>query len=455
MRFRKWAPLISAVFVMSCFTACGSNGQTASATKIALSANGISVEGAAISTDPDDAVYLSHDTVENYGEGEGGRSPLPSVSVIHITSPGTYRIFGTMEEGQIRVDLGEKAAKDKKAVVSLILDNAHIRCSSAPAIVFESVYGGAGEETADTSAGANIILAGDSINTVQGSHGASLSEQGAVSSRMSLNIGSEGERCGTLSLTADKEGICVEDRLTVNGGSLRICAENNGILLNNGDSAAVFNGGDVHIAAGLGGEGSGIDSLGRLVINDGTVVTAVCADAGPSLRGGRGISINGGTVAALGDPPEGIETASGQASMALCFDGKKELREPIVVTDAGKNAVFAYDPGVDELLGENPRSYGGAVISCAALAEEGSYHLYLGGTLEGVESDGVYDLSADTAYTGGTEQAFLGAEEQSEDDGVLLPSGERISSSETAPPSRFVDFYLGSKVNYFFGIADR
>ena len=439
--------------MMSCFTACG-GGQTASATKIALSANGVSVEGAAISADPHDAVYLSRETINTEKNGDGGASSARTeVSVIHITSPGTYRLFGTLEEGQIRVDLGEKAAKDEKAIVTLILDNAHLRCSAAPAVLFESVYGGSAEENA-AETGANILLAGGSINTINGSHGASRWAQGAVSSRMSLNIGSEEDVVGSLRLTADQEGICVKDRLTVNGGKIRICAENNGIRMTESDSVAAVNGGDVRIAAGLGGKGSAVDTAGQLRFNDGTVVAAACGNADPALRGGSGVFVNGGTVVALGSPSEGLAADSEQVTMEFCFDEEKELKDPIVVTDADKNDVFAYDPSADEIPAGAPRFYTAAMISCEAFREAEMYHLYLGGRAEGSSADGVYDMSAVTAYSGGTEQAFLPSEEQSGDEDALSPSGEMISSAGVEPPSQLADFFLDGKVNLFWGVTD-
>ena len=438
--------------MMSCFTACG-GGQTASATKIALSANGVSVEGAAISADPHDAVYLSRETINTDKNGDGGASSAQTeVSVIHITSPGTYRLFGTLEEGQIRVDLGEKAAKDEKAIVTLILDNAHLRCSAAPAVLFESVYGGSAEGNA-AETGANILLAEGSINTINGSHGASRWAQGVVSSRMSLNIGSEEDVVGTLSLTADQEGICVEDRLTVNGGKIRISAENNGIRMNKSDSVAEVNGGDVRIAAGLGGSGGAVDTEGQLLLSGGTVV-AVGGDKDPVLRGGNGVFVNGGTVVALGSPSEGLAADSEQVTMEFCFDEEKELKDPIVVTDAEKNAVFAYDPSADEIPAGAPRFYTAAMISCEAFREAEMYHLYLGGRAEGSSADGVYDMSAVTAYSGGTEQAFLPSEEQSGDEDALSPSGEMISSAGVEPPSQLADFFLDGKVNLFWGVTD-
>ena len=468
MRFRKWVPLISAVFVMSCLTACNNSGSpSSSATKIALSSNGVTVEGAAISTDPDDPVYLSHDKMESGKQEpaeEGGESPSggeqTEVSVVNITSPGTYRLFGTLEEGQIRVDLGEKAAKDPKAVVSLILDNAHIRCSAAPAIFFENVYECDGGETpeqasaeVDTSAaGANIVLADGSINTVQGSQGAGASEKAAVSSKMSLNINGENENYGTLNLIGD-EGICSDLHLTVNGGNIHISAGNNGIRAGNDYvSVTTVNGGNLRISAGLSEDGWGIDSKGWLVMNGGTVVAAAHSSGVSGFRSDRGTYINGGTVVALGSAAERLESTSGQVTMNLQFDAGNPLEGPIVVTDDEKNAVFAYDPDAGNVADSGFPSYSQALISCPALSEEALYHLYLGGTLEGTEEEGLYDIATITSYTGGKEQSFTGTETGL--NGVFETSdgSEKTVISSGAGPERFTDFYLGSRVNFFFGV---
>lgn len=494
MRFRKWMPLISAVFVLNCLTACDSGGHPVSATKIALSANGVTVEGAAISSDPDDAVYLSHDVIYNkekeaYESGNssaeerksgGGNAEALAVSVVNITSPGVYRLFGTLEEGQIRVDLGEKAAKNKKAVVLLILDNAHISCSVMPAILFANVYecdAEGREETAsfdmDTAAaGANIILADGSTNTVGAFCGMESFEDnensetddegnGAIYSNMSININGEGSPFGALNLTAGYDGIGSKRHLTVNGGDINIRAGNDGLYANGeGVSVMTVNGGNLRVAAGLAEDGIGMDSQGWLVINGGTVVSGANDTAGVGLDSKRGTYLNGGTVVALGAATENIENSSGQVTMNLQFDRVKELNSPIVLTDSGGTSVFAYDPAVDAVFSGDSRSYSGAIISCASLKESGRYHLYLGGTVSGTEVDGIYDTATITHYTGGTEQSYLDTEISSEkksDDEIPEEKPSGGDETRTAPPpgERFVDFYLGSKVNFFFGVDDQ
>ena len=101
-------------------------------------------------------------------------------TVVHINAPGTYVLSGKLDAGQIAVDLGEDAKDDPNAVVTLVLDNAEIACSVAPAVIFYNVY-----ESSQPGgpAGAHVILAEASRNQIIGSH--TEDYDGALYSRMS------------------------------------------------------------------------------------------------------------------------------------------------------------------------------------------------------------------------------------------------------------------------------
>ena len=189
-------------------------------------------------------------------------------TVVTITQPGTYRLSGTLSAGQVAVDLGEDAEEDPDAVVTLILDGVDITCTVAPAVIFYNVYecGSKDTETAsptvDTSAaGANVLLADGSVNTVTGSHMARIYKEGtdkklhkydgAFYSKMSMNVDGESDESGTLNIIADNEGLDSELHLTINGGSIFITAQNDGINTNeDGVSVTTINGGRLSINAG-------------------------------------------------------------------------------------------------------------------------------------------------------------------------------------------------------------
>ncbi len=386
-----------------------------------------------------DAVYTSNDIVyyedrdsydsgNPYGEGEAHErhtaEEAAAHTVVNITAPGRYRITGQLEQGQILVDLGEDAYENPDARVELILDNANITCTVAPAILFLNVYECDGSWSADTAkaevdttnAGAALVLEGQ--NTVAGSHVARIYKDqaeekklwkmdGAIYSFMSMNVYGP----GSLDLTADNEGLDTELHLTVNGGNIAIRSDNDGINTNeDGVSVTTINGGSLHIIAGLGAEGDGIDSNGYLVINGGIVVAAANPAADAGLDSDLGSYINGGTVVALGSTMDWAESDSQQVTMNLQFATQQSSDAAIVVTRQDGTVIFAYDPSEDEILGENVRRFQGAVISCPNFQVEESYHVYLDGQLTGSDNGGIYDVTTLEGYENGVQQSYTGSD---------------------------------------------
>ena len=414
-------------------------------TVIVLSDNGITVNGSEAGTDNSSSVYLSNDIIyyedrdtyesgNPYGEGtkeeRHSAQAAEAHTVVNIAEAGTYRLQGSLSKGQIRVDLGEEASKDPEAVVTLILDETQITCEVAPAILFLNVYecdNGWSVETAGstvdtTEAGANLVIADDSVNQVNGSYVARIykdaegekklwKQDGAIYSYMSMNVDGEQEGTGTLNLTAQNEGLDTELHLTINGGNINIRAQNDGINTNeDGVSVTTINGGDIHIIAGLGEEGDGVDSNGWLVINGGTVIASANPAADAGLDSDMGSFINGGTVVALGSAMDWAESDSEQVTMNLQFASYQASDSAIVITDQEGKYVFAYDPSEDEVIGENIRRYMGAIISCANFAVDDSYHVYIGGTVDGTDVTGVYDVAGIGGYEGGVQQAYTGTD---------------------------------------------
>lgn len=465
--FRKSiALLVAAILAAGCMSGCGAGaadrGNTDSAvtqsgeqnagaeadkngvSELILTDDNISLNGVEVSTEQD-SVYLSHDIIyyedreqydsgNPYGEGSEEErhteTEAAAHTVVNITEAGIYRISGVLSRGQIRVDLGEEAFDNPEAVVTLILDGVDITCEVAPAILFLSVYEcdhDWSEDTAasdvDTSAaGANLVLAEGSVNEVNGSYVARIykdaegekklwKQDGAIYSYMSLNVDGEGDGSGVLNLRAENEGLDTELHLTVNGGHLNIYAGNDGINTNeDGVSVTTINGGKLHIIAGLGEEGDGVDSNGWLVINGGTVIAAANPAADAGLDSDMGSYINGGTVVALGSTMDWAESDSEQVTMNLQFAQYNASDSAIVVKDTEGNLQFAYDPSEDEVVGENVRSYMGAVVSSPEFALEESYHVFIGGTLKGTESAGVYEIASITEYSDGVQQSYTGTD---------------------------------------------
>ena len=124
--------------------------ETYEGVKIHLSDDGITVDNAAISADTTAAVYVANDIVYyesgkdfTYGEGEEKdahtKEEADAHTVVHITKAGQYVLSGKLSKGQIAIDLGEDAEEDPEAVVTLVLNNAEITCSSILPITEESI----------------------------------------------------------------------------------------------------------------------------------------------------------------------------------------------------------------------------------------------------------------------------------------------------------------------------
>ena len=436
----------------------GTEQATSDEVAITFSDNGIKVDGEDISLDKDARVYLAHDVVyyedrdeydsgNPYGEGADDErhsaEDAAAVSVVHITQAGTYRLTGSISAGQVWVDLGEDAADDANAQVRLVFDNLDITCEVAPAVVFRRVYECDGDWSTDTAsatvdtsdAGAVVVIADGSMNNVTGSHVARIykdnEEQkklwkidGAFYSFMSMNIEGEQDGTGVLNITADNEGLDSELHLTLNGGNVSIASQDDGINTNeDGVSVTTINGGTLHIVAGLGDEGDGIDSNGFLVINGGTVISMANPRSDSGLDSDMGSYINGGTVVALGSTMDWAESDSDQVTMNLQFASSQDARDAIVVCDEGGDVVFAYDPSEDETASGKTRSYLGAVLSCPNFEVGQTYSVYVGGVVSGQETQGVYDVDTVTGYEGGAQQAYTGTDVQGGPGGFGGPGG--------------------------------
>ncbi len=373
---------------------------------IVLAGQNVTVGGAEATQEG--TVYLSRDIVyyeekthyesgNPYGEGtEADMHTAQEAAehlVVNITQPGTYRLSGNLDKGQIRVDLGEDAKKDPKAVVNLILDGVDISCTVAPAIVFRNVYecdkkrneDNATPDVDTTAAGANLILAEGSRNIVSGAYVAKIfkdqekekklwKQDGAIYSYMSLNVYGP----GSLELNAQNEGLGSEMHLTIHSGDILIQSQNDGINTNeDGVSVTTILGGYLRILAGLGEEGDGIDSNGYLVIRGGTVIASANPRSDAGLDSSMGSFIHGGTVIALGAAMDWAESDSDQVTMNLQFD--RACSPNIQITLEDGTEVFSFDPSRYPDLSGLARSYHGMILSCPEFQVEEGYHVFVDG----------------------------------------------------------------------------
>lgn len=307
--------------------------------------------------------------------------------VLHITQPGTYRLKGAWQ-GQIWVEVGKKDAHK----VTLIFDGVDITCTVAPAVVFYKVC-----ETGSPQgqAGANIILAPGSVNRISGANvyrilKASYKDRegfgqeqkkawkidGAIHSYQTLHISGE----GLLQLQSSYEGIVSERHLTVSSGEVRILARNDGINVSEEDeSVFAMLGGKVHIQAGLGEEGDGIDSNGTIEIYGGQLFTAGNPGCDVGLDSRNGTSIHGGTVLSMGESMTAADSGEiwgvSQPVLLLEFRGwESGDRDIILEGAAGETLAYRHAPELSA-----GRSFSQLILSAPGMILGESYRLTLGG----------------------------------------------------------------------------
>lgn len=244
----------------------------------------------------------------------------------------------------------------------------------------------------DTSAaGANIVIADGSENTVNGSYVAKIYESctlsedgsevldskklhkydGAVYSKMSMNVGGGEMESGILNINAENEGLDSELHLTINGGNINIVSGDDGINTNeDGVSVTTVNGGHINILVnGRQGEGDGIDSNGWLVINGGTVIAEACSSSGDAgIDSDMGIYINGGTVIASGNMLDGI--AGSRQNYAVFTFSQKQSGD-------GQTYMLKNADG-ETVMQATPTNGFSCLILSASELEAGDYTLWCG-----------------------------------------------------------------------------
>ena len=458
-----------------------------SVTEISLSDSGITVNGGSET----DSVFTSHDIVyyedkdayesgNPYGEGTDAdkhtAEEAAAHTVVNITAPGAYRITGTLSAGQIRIDLGADAFEDPDAVAEIILRDADITCTVAPAILFLNTYecdnqwsADTAKPEVDTTAGAGLILEGE--NTVNGSYVAKIfkdkdgekklwKQDGAIYSYMSLNVFGP----GSLELNAANEGLDTELHLTINGGNITINADNDGINTNeDGVSVTTINGGNLNIFAGLGAEGDGIDSNGYLVINGGNVLASAKPMADAGLDSDLGSFIHGGTVIAMGSSMDWAESESGQVTMNLQFASQQSAGADIRITTEDGTEVFSFVP-----TGAQLRGFSGLILSVPALTQGQTYNVYIGGVQMAYTGTDVmrgpggfggrpggmpgnFDPeNMPEGFEGFDGQMPEGMERPERPEGMERPEGTPGGKTDAEPSTAF---YMNDLVNFFSGVT--
>ena len=256
-------------------------------------------------------------------------------------------------------------------------------------------------------AGAKVIIADGSSNTIKGSHvpkvykytenkdGTITIDQsnkkkykydGAFYSKVSMSIKGQSKGDGVLNVIGDQEGLDSEKHLLIEGGRINIAAQDDGINASEDKGSVVLvKGGTVTVNGGLGSQGDGIDSNGMLLIQGGTVYAGSAPKDDCGLDADLGIIINGGNVIGLGSTKYGASTNSKQPTMNLKFAGQVKKNSKLIIKDSSKNEIVAFTAtSLGFLEGTEVRKFSGVVISHPSFKLDGVYYV----ELDGVELNG-------------------------------------------------------------------
>jgi hypothetical protein len=322
---------------MSGSTASGS-GSTSTATSTATStsatATTVSATLAETHVDDNDLEWDAADEVAvtlSDGGSTGGAGVTVDGSTVTITAPGTYRISGTLSDGQLVVSSPDDGE------VRLVLDDVSITNADGAAIAILD---------ADK---AIVSLADGSTNTLTDGSTYTFPSQdltepnAALYSAADLTIAG----AGTLSVTGNyNDGIASKDGLVILGGTIAVNAVDDGIR---GKDYLVVTDGTLTVNAG----GAGLKSdnaedatLGYVWVQGGTVAITSGADA---INAVTTAAVSGGTVtAAAGD--DGIhsdvrlEISGGDIDITRSYEG---LEATQIVISGGDIAVVSDDDGLN------------------------------------------------------------------------------------------------------------
>ena len=277
-------------------------------------------------------------------------------SKVGITKGGTYRISGSLSDGQIEINTEKK--------VVLQLDGVSIKNSAGSAI------------NVINAKRVNVELMPGTVNSLEDGSVQHDADKGTLFSNDTLEIGGS----GTLNIRSNyAHGIASDDDIIVNGGRLHIVSTKSGLFANDD---ITINGGTLYCDAGT----NGIKCKNTISINGGTSVLmgGTREEKGAVIAIG-GLTINGGTLYAVGNTCTLPLASSGQNVVAVNFASALSANMLTRIA-SGSSPLFTLS---------SPRAYKTVLYSGSGLREGASYTVSTGGMVSGGNT-------ADYVTTGGT-----------------------------------------------------
>lgn len=245
-------------------------------------------------------IHLKNSTVTVEGKNASAEG-----SVVTISHSGTYMIDGTLDDGQIIVNIPDETADAE--TVKLFLNGVNITGKSAPAILVSNaentsinIVDGSENTISDgdkaysgNNAGLAVIEAKDDITIKGGDLGNGVltinaNIQNAVSCNNDIKINGGVINVNALNEEEKTDGISAKKSITIKSGTLKVKAEGDGIKSSKEDIE--ISGGTVSVKAG----NDAVQASTAITISDGNVTAG--GDRGFRLDENGKLSITGGDV---------------------------------------------------------------------------------------------------------------------------------------------------------------
>ncbi|MCW4002951.1 MAG: carbohydrate-binding domain-containing protein [Candidatus Bathyarchaeota archaeon] len=357
---------------------------------------------------------------------------------VTITSAGTYRLKGSLTNGQVIVNTADKAT------VRLLLNNVNIYCSnSAPIFVMDAkktviileagtqnnitdgssyTVNAEGEPKGAIFCKSDLTIYGAGALTVQANYNDGISSNdGLILGGGQISVTSVGDAArgkdyvvvkeGNINLNAGKDGLKSDSKdatrgyITIKNGVLQITAGEDAInaqsdfLMQNGQITAYAGGGSSNnVVQGV--STKGIKAIVELVIDGGTFTIDTSDDA---IHSNGTITINSGifnlkTNDDAMHADDSLVINNGDIAITKCFEG---LESANVTINNGNIHIVSRDDGINVAGGRDGSGFtrpgwGGDTFG------SGNYHLFINGGYIYVNSgtDGL-DSNGDIIMTGG------------------------------------------------------
>ena len=359
-----------------CMAGCSSNDSTVDSTESGTTGTDVSTTSTGIDIAVASA-YSDKALDDSYDESDATKIALNQDSVtvsgsgakvdgttVTITEKGTYIVSGTLEDGQIVVNLTE----DKN--VQLVLDNANITCSDSAAILVSSVKN------------LYLTLADGSSNTI--ADGSTYNEE-SVADGINAAIYSKDDLIingtGSLNVTGNyTDGITSKDDLQIISGNITVQAVDDAVV---GKDSICVRDAILNLTAGgdtMKSSNAEDTSKGYVIIDNGSITLNAGDDA---IHSETVLTINAGTI-----------------DVQSCVEGLESLN---IVLNGGDINVVSSDDGINVSGGNDSTSTDSPMMGRGGgmdAAIDGTLYINGGNLSVDAKGDGL-DSNGNIVMTGG------------------------------------------------------